>query len=338
MSKETIEEWLKLSDQTKRNIFGETALRKGIPENAIEKDWWVVQTLSLLFSLNCAPYLIFKGGTSLSKGWNLIERFSEDVDLALDREFLDFKGELTTRDIKNLRKASKKYIITTFTDELQDAFLEAGFSEVQVWAREFASSGQDPMIVEIYYPKLTETDSYLKPGILVEIGSRFLMEPFTLCSFCTMVAESFAGSPFSDAPITVPTASPERTFLEKIFLLHEEFQKPLENIKIERMSRHHYDIEKLMHLEASVAVLQNAGLYQTIVEHRSKLTPLAEVDYTLQNPKNIRFLPPEEILPAWEADYKQMQENMIYGNSLPFNELMAKLSELQKRINDIQWK
>jgi len=77
MSKETIQEWLKLSDQTKRNIFGETALRKGIPENAIEKDWWVVQTLSLLFSLSCAPYLIFKGGTSLSKGWNLIERFQK---------------------------------------------------------------------------------------------------------------------------------------------------------------------------------------------------------------------------------------------------------------------
>ena len=336
MSKEIIQEWLKLSDQTKRNIFGETALRKGIPENAIEKDWWVVQTLSLLFSLSCASYLIFKGGTSLSKGWNLIERFSEDVDLALDREFLGFKGELTTRDIKNLRKASKKYIITTFTDELQAAFLGTGFTEVKVRAREFASSGQDPMIVEIYYPKLTETESYLKPGILVEIGSRFLMEPSTPCSFCTMVAESYAGSPFSDAPITVPTASPERTFLEKIFLLHEEFQKPKENVKIERMSRHYYDIEKLMHLEASIAILHNSELYQTIVEHRSKLTPLAEVDYNRQNPKDIRFLPPEELLPAWEADYKQMQENMIHGNSLSFKELMRKLSELQRQINDIQ--
>ncbi len=338
MSKETVQEWLKLSDQTRRNIFGEVALRKGIPENAIEKDWWVVQTLSLLFSLSCASHLIFKGGTSLSKGWSLIERFSEDVDLALDREFLDFKGELTTRDIKNLRKASKKYIVTTFTNELQAAFLEAGFSDVQVRSREFVSSGQDPMIVEIYYPKLTETDSYLKPGILVEIGSRFLMEPSTPCSFCSMVAESFTGSSFSDELITVPTANPERTFLEKIFLLHEEFQKPLENVKVERMSRHHYDIEKLMRLEASVAVLHNVELYQTIVEHRSKLTPLAEVDYTRHKPQYIRFLPPEELMPAWEADYKQMQESMIYGKSLPFNELMAKLSELQSQINVLQWK
>jgi predicted nucleotidyltransferase component of viral defense system len=337
MSKETIKEWLSFNEQTRRNIYNEVALRKGIPDNAIEKDWWVVQTLTLLFSMSCAPHLIFKGGTSLSKGWNLIERFSEDIDLVIDRKFLGFTGDLTTRDIKNLRKASKKYIVAIFTEELQAAFIGAGFADVQVKAREFVSSGQDPMIVEIYYPKLTEPDSYLKPGILVEVGSRSLVEPFTPCSFRSLVADIFADSAFADEAITVPTANPERTFLEKTFLLHEEFQKPAERIRVERLSRHLYDLEKLMQLEVCQAVLNNAELFNTIVKHRSKLTPLAEVDYTLHQPKSIRFLPPKELLPDWEADYQQMQEYMIYGKSLPFRELMDKLSQLQRQINNIEW-
>jgi len=227
---------LKLTDQTKQNIFNEVSIQKRIPSNAIEKDWWVVHSLALLFSMDCASSMIFKGGTSLSKGWNLIQRFSEDIDLVLDREFLGFPGELSTRDIKNLRKASKKYITTTFTSELQGKFIEVGLANVMVKAREFESSGQDPMIVEIYYPKLTETDSYLWPGLLLEIGARSLMEPFTPCSLSTLVAEIYKDKPFADHFITVPTANPERTFLEKIFLLHEEFQKPVEKIRVERLT------------------------------------------------------------------------------------------------------
>lgn len=87
MNKVTLQEWFKLTHQNRLNIFLEVAERKSLHESSIEKDWWVVQTLAVMFSMECASALIFKGGTSLSKGWNLIQRFSEDIDLVLDRDF-----------------------------------------------------------------------------------------------------------------------------------------------------------------------------------------------------------------------------------------------------------
>src|ERR1019366_4773119 len=131
-----LKEWLQLSDATKQNIYQVTGRQIGLPAIAIEKDWWMVHTLSIIFSMDCAPALIFKGGTSLSKGWNLIQRFSEDIDLVLDREYLDFKGELSKGDIRRLRRASYEFITTTFTDELKDKFAEAGFADVNIKYRE----------------------------------------------------------------------------------------------------------------------------------------------------------------------------------------------------------
>ena len=101
--KTALSEWLKLTDPNKRNIFAETARQKALPISSIEKDWWVVQTLSALFSTEYADKLVFKGGTSLSKSWNLIERFSEDVDLVLDRDFWGFAGDLSNKQIHKLR-------------------------------------------------------------------------------------------------------------------------------------------------------------------------------------------------------------------------------------------
>ena len=87
MNKE-LQEWINLPENSKRNTFSAINKKINLPSDAIEKDWWVVQTLRLVFELECADSLIFKGGTSLSKAWGLIERFSEDIDLTLDRKFL----------------------------------------------------------------------------------------------------------------------------------------------------------------------------------------------------------------------------------------------------------
>eukprot|EP01035_Chromulina_nebulosa_P014825 gene14825-19616_t len=245
MNKAILQEWFKLTDQNRLNIFLETAKRKSLHESSVEKDWWVVQTLSAIFSMDYANVLIFKGGTSLSKGWNLIQRFSEDIDLALDREFLGFSGELSKGDIRKLRRKSYQFITETFTEELKNRFTELGLENVLIKYREVENHDQDPLIIEIYYPTLTNKNSYLKPAVLVEVGSRSLKEPFTQRSFSTIISEVFPERPFSDKPITIPVVNPERTLLEKIFLLHEEFQKTPGKIRVERLSRHLYDIEKL---------------------------------------------------------------------------------------------
>ncbi len=333
-----LKDWMQLPDNTKRNIFTETSRNVGLPAVAIEKDWWVVHTLSLIFTMECAPALIFKGGTSLSKAWNLIERFSEDIDLALDKEYLGFtEEEPNKKAVNKLRRLSYDFIVNQFAPELQIKFNEIGFHKVIVKPLDVINHDQDPLIVEIYYPKLTESDTYLKPGLLVEVGSRSLREPNTQRTFATFVAENFTDRSFTDKPIIVPVVNPERTFLEKIFLLHEEFQRIDEKKRVERLSRHLYDIEKLSQTEFANKALQNKELYNTIVKHRSIFVKLADVDYAKHNPEYIKFIPPVELLPQWEADYKQMQENMIYGESLPFTQLIEKLKILQNRINNIHW-
>ena len=127
-----LSEWLKLPDETKLRIFTETGRNRGLLPFAVEKDWWVVHTLAVIYNMNCAGSLVFKGGTSLSKGWNLIQRFSEDIDLALDREYLGFSGELENADIRRLRRKSYEYLTGIFTPELQEKFVEIGFTEVIV--------------------------------------------------------------------------------------------------------------------------------------------------------------------------------------------------------------
>lgn len=329
-----LQEWFQLPDETKIRLFAETSRQIGLPSSsAVEKDWWVVQTLAVIFSMDCANALIFKGGTSLSKGWNLIQRFSEDIDLALDREYLGFTGELTKGDIRRLRRKSYQFITEVFTEELKSKFAELGFKEVTVKYREVENHDQDPLIIEIYYNKLTETDTYLKPGVLVEVGSRSLKEPLSQRTFGTFVSEIYKDNPFTDKPITIPVVNPERTFLEKVFLLHEEFQKPFDKIRVERLSRHLYDIEKLSQTRYAEIALKDTELYNTIVKHRSKFTAISGIDYDKHKPENIRFVPPDNILSLWGKDYQDMTTSMIYGQPLTFDELINRLTNLQKRIN-----
>ena len=115
--------------------------------------------------------------------------------------------------------------------------------------------------------------------------------------------------------------------------MHEEFQRPQEKTRVDRLTRHLYDIEKLMLTPYAQAALNDAHLYQTIVAHRSHFTPITGVDYANHNPDKIQFIPPTELLNSWENDYKQMQENMIYGESLPFADLIENLTVLQRQIN-----
>jgi predicted nucleotidyltransferase component of viral defense system len=337
MNASSIQGWLKLREQTRRNIFEETAKDVGLPAAAVEKDWWVVRTLELVFASAIAPHTVFKGGTSLSKAWNLIDRFSEDIDLALDRRFLGFgktDDEMTGSQVRKLREASGRYVKETCFPELKELFYVAGL-HVNIQLGEIKTEDQDPLIVEIYYDALTEPISYLQPKVLVEVGSRSLLEPFDQRSFTSMVGEKYKGQAFADNHITVPSVNPQRTFLEKIFLLHEEFQLSTEKIKVERKSRHLYDLEKLMDTEYANAALNNRALYQTIVKHRAKLSPLRGIDYSNHTPDRINPIPPDAVIDAWEKDYQAMQESMLYNPSLPFDKLIERITELKVRINNL---
>ncbi len=327
----------KLKKEEKNSIFEVLGNTIGIPASAVEKDWWVVLTLAMIQEMEVAKHIVFKGGTSLSKAWNVIERFSEDIDLALNKQFLGI-GECTTvKHVKKLRSATRKFTYKTFIPELQDKFTNAGYTDAKVELYEEDGENLEPVQILVKYETCTPPSAYTKPEIKIEIGSRSLREPFTNRVFSSLVGEHFPDRPFADAPITVPTVNPERTLLEKLFLLHEEFQKPVEEIRADRLSRHLYDVEKLMQTEYIDLALDDLSLYNEIINHRSVYTKIAAIDYNLHQPKTLNPIPPDKILGDWEKDYKFMQEAMIYGESLPFEKLIERIKELKQRINGITW-
>lgn len=336
MSSNHIAEWFNLPEATRKNIIEQTSQKIGLRPFAVEKDWWVVNTLDLIFSLSFSEHLVFKGGTSLSKAWNIIERFSEDIDLAISREFFGFENELTKSQVKKLREKSCKFISEDFFSEIKKLFEDKSFQKVKLNVIERYANDTDPIKIEIAYTSLLEVNPYLHSRVLIEIGSRSLIEPKTNRSFNSFVSEQFREQSFASPGINIPVVNPERTLLEKIFLLHEEFQNEPDKIKVERMSRHHYDIIKLMQTEFAEKALTDTELIKTIAEHRKKINFLNYVDYSKHKLSKINIIPPVSILTAWEKDYSQMKEEMIYGNAPTFDGLMKEIENINNIINGME--
>lgn len=329
----------KLPDSEKVAAFQAISNKTTMPPFAVEKDWWVVQTLSVIFEMDVAKHLIFKGGTSLSKAWKLIERFSEDIDLAIDRSFFGFGEDLNKRQRTDLRKAASNYTSEDFFNELQLQFAKKGFDRLKFHLVEAVDSDQDPRVIEVYYPNLILSPGYLEPKIQIEIGCRSLMEPLSVQSFGSLIDEYYSDRDFVQLPIKVPTVNPERTFLEKLFLLHEEFQRPQEKVRVDRLSRHLYDIVKLARTDFASKAITDKHLYETIVEHRQAYTRLGGVDYNLHQPQTINPIPTPKFLDAWKDDYKTMVEQMIYEENPPsFDEIISELIKLKNTINALPWR
>lgn len=322
-----------LKEKDKLNIFNEVAKKVPLPLASIEKDWWVVQTLDMVFQMEAAPHLVFKGGTSLSKAWGLIERFSEDIDLALSREFLGYSGNISRTQVGKLRDASFKYISETFLPELKELFYQKGIDDVKIELIEVKTPDQDPVKIAINYTSITQQSNYVPPRVVLEIGSRAMREPYTDKEFCSFVGAIFKEQAFADSNIIIPCVNPERTYLEKLFLLHEEFQRPKEKIRVNRLSRHLYDIQRISNTEFAKEAISNKALYTSIVEHRKHFSKLGGVDYTTHFPPQLNPFPSEELLDQWERDYQDMQNEMIYGKSLSFVDLLEDLKRVVREIN-----
>lgn len=265
----------------------------------------------------------------------MIERFSEDIDVGMDKTFFGFEGDLSRKQVKKLRKASCKFVSKIFPKDLEDKLHKMGVKDFTVHVREFEESDTDPLAVEIQYRSLVEKVPYLEPRILVEISSRSLRDPYENMEVISFIGEKYKGSPFADKVIKIPTVLPTRTFLEKLFLLHEEFQKPKGRgaIRSHRMTRHLYDISRIMDTEYGESAINNKELYNTIVKHRQVYARISWIDYTKHASTTLNFIPPKKILTEWENDYKAMKESMFYGKTESFEDLIQKLQGLRDRFN-----
>lgn len=325
-----------LPENQRIDLFNIAHDRTAISQVVLEKDWWVTSVLRALFTLPYAENLSFKGGTSLSKCWKLVERFSEDIDIAVNREYLGFSGILSKTQIRDrLRRASCAFVREKLQYDIQKQLEINGvnISEFSINVNITPDSTTDPEIIEITYKTLF-TDKYIKPIVKLEISGRSMNEQVRKIVLQSILDETFPNTQVTEKPFEINVVAPERTFLEKICLLHEEFTKPQKDIRSERMSRHLYDLERIMASPIAERALKDKELYNSIVEHRRTFIRLKDFDYDTLVPKKIKIIPPENVITQWQQDYETMRGTMIYGDSLPFEKLIEKIQQLNEKINN----
>lgn len=327
--------FLTLAEAQRRVVFEQTAARIKLPVAAVEKDFWVTETLNILFSLPYADKMVFKGGTSLSKVWGVIHRFSEDIDIAIDRNIFGIEGDVGGKRLKKLRKASSIFVRDTLANDLKLAVKQAGLSEFITVKADPDGEGDatypEPRQIHIVYKSVISTaiNLYLRDEVLLEVGSRSLIEPFARARIESFVARVFPHLTSNDSLPQIITAVAEKTFLEKAFLLHELFTTDgCRNAN--RKSRHMYDL--CMMFEAGIAekAIADDGLWETICRHRRIFTSIRGVDYGPDIRQRITLVPPQSVIENWRDDYDSMVVNMIYGDRIPtFDGVVRCMEELE---------
>ena len=326
--------FLGLSDSQRKSVYESIADKVGLPAQVIEKDFWVTAILQTIFSLPIAEHLVFKGGTSLSKGWKLIERFSEDIDVAVNPAFLGApEGDLTKKQIKKLRKASSLFVLEELTPMICEELKRQGLlSFVTVNAQpngEGNTTYPEPRQIYLHYKSVFDKKiTYLRPDIVLEVSARSLLEPTESIQIKSIIGEHLPITPLVDS--AVYTAIPAKTFLEKAFLLHELFSVPGHGMIAERKSRHLYDLYVMMNKDLARDAVSNDVLWESIRHHREIYTSVRGVDYTPDVRKRLQLIPRKDIIDTWSSDYDSMKESMIYGEKPTFDELLKGMSKLQE--------
>ena len=333
-----------LSKQNKLEVFRSIEYQHGMSAFAIEKDWWVVRTLDILFKSSIKESLVFKGGTSLSKSWSILDRFSEDIDLSIERSIIkgangeSFDGDITNRAVNRLRVATNTFVTQVLFVELKELFESHGLA-VTLRIDENNKPETDPAVIYVDYPHEVEHPDYNPASVKIEIGSRSPKDPFAEKGVKSLVDEFFKDEDFSDAPVNVPSVLPERTFLEKLFLLHEYVQMDHVNENPNRLSRHMYDIHTIQTHFSEVAkqALANHELIEKIIAHRQKFYKRNQLDYGKHYPPNFNPLPGKKYRANWEADYRSMKVNMIYNDpNTEFKDLLISLEKIRDQYNKLE--
>jgi hypothetical protein len=322
-------------------LFAETADRKGIADAIVEKDFWVCWMLQQLFSINTLKgRLLFKGGTSLSKVFHAINRFSEDIDIAVDYAALGFVGNRDPRQY-NLSKTKRNIILAEMMDACQRYIASEFLYALNQRCREILGppdawslgvSETDPNVVRFRYPgSAGKSLTYVAPQVVLELGTHAEFVPhdrFTLRSFA---AEEFPKA-VTHGEVSVDALLAKRTFWEKATILHAEYHRPSEKMLPERYSRHYYDLAMLAKTPIGAEALADLPLLAQVVRHKEIFYPSAWAQYGLARPGTLRLTPKSERLAALQRDYRSMGV-MIFGEPPAFAEIHETLANLEEEIN-----
>lgn len=362
-----MDSFITLPMKKREQLLTEAAKRHGrMSPKIVEKDLWVCWTLNQLFSLpEIAPYLTFKGGTSLSKAYGLIDRFSEDCDLTLDKEYLgihagDWPEDTSSRKARQEFRKRLDKACSQVLDEQLLPLLKRQFSLLlgdSNWS--IAPSESDPLTILLHYPRAVSYGmgfgrgsfgggafgegefGYIKPAVRLEFGARGDSFPVKPSSFIPYIAEILPEM-FDNAAgimVTVSTLEAERTFWEKITILHDLYHKEKDKPLKQTIARHYYDTVMLARKGIAANASKRRDLLEAVVKNSrlnctdSNDSPTYKAyDALLQN--NIKLVPPAANVTNLQKDYSDMQENGMFFGAFPsFEEIVAELGELEDFLN-----
>lgn len=331
------ETFLRLPLSEQAEILNGLAPELGRAANVLEKDVWVCWVLQQLFQMPGRLTMAFKGGTSLSKVFDAISRFSEDVDVTLDyREFHSeinpFDAQTSRRQIGKLSDSLKAYVrdhahgvaAPHFAEQLR-AQIESEHARVEI-----NDNGEE---LRIHYPSaLNQGSGYVSNSVLVEFGGRNITEPNAEHQIQPYIADRLPNLTFPSAMVTV--LSPTRTFWEKATLIHVECHRRDLRADASRQSRHWYDLAQLADNEIGRDALKDRELLSAVVTHKKAFFHVGHANYDACLTGQLRLFPDETLLEAVRADLQAMIDaGMFYGERPSFDSIIARLRALEDDIN-----
>lgn len=335
-----------MPDARRRDLCVEAQARLGLPAVSVEKDFWVCWTLRELFGLpDWGPHLTFKGGTSLAKAWNLIARFSEDIDIVIDRGFLGFDGDRNPEAA--LSKSKRKTSLVALKAECQrrihadlkpalDVRIRQALPGELVWALVPAPREEDPdgQTLLFQYPTaFPGSSAYVRPMVKIEMGARSDTEPAESPVIHPYLSEAFPDI-FGPGDVQVRVLAPERTFWEKSMLLHEEACRPVGKTRKARLARHYYDLWCLITKGVAAKAVASTGLFERVATHREIFFNWSWMDYSTLRPGQLRLVPPADQIQEWRQDYESMRREMFFGEVPGFEEILDVVGKFERQFNE----
>lgn len=327
----------KLPDEERRTIFRNTATKMLLNEAMVEKDFWLCVILDYLFHHSFYHNsFIFKGGTSLSKGFHLINRFSEDVDLILDWRILGYGEDEpwllrsnTKQDIfnKEINFRAEEFIRNKLFPDLL-----VGLSERLDMHVDLKIDEMEHQNINFAYPHIFKSEAILQ-NIRLEIGPLAAWTPARDITIVPYIVEQYPNT-FSGVDTKILTVNPERTFWEKATILHQEACRPETLIMPSRYSRHYYDLYCMAQSDYKNEAFNKVDLLKKVVEFKMKFYPRKWARYDLAKLGTLKLYPPVHSLEILKADYKRM-EDMFYGTYPKFAVMMDGIKELEIEINNL---
>lgn len=322
------------SVENRKELFVNTAILKKMNESIIEKDFWVCFLLELIFHhCDYARFFSFKGGTSLSKGYGVIQRFSEDIDLILDWRALSYernepwlersnsKQEQFNKGMNRKTEFFLRKDLLPVLEEMVGKYVKETF--------EFYIDDNDLQTIRFIYPQIFEDHSILQE-IRLEIGALAAWTPVTEKMITPYVAEEYPQI-FEKKNTKIRMVEAKRTFWEKATILHREGNRTNGSIP-ERYSRHYYDLYLLSKSNIKEEALSDPQLLKKVVEFKMRFYRSAWAKYEEAANGKLKLLPQEQHRVELEKDYQKMQ-NMIFGEKISFEEVLTGLTELEEQIN-----